>query len=114
MEKKKTAENIILIAFMVLICALSLIWLPLQKILDNENYENRELAERPDLTLENYGIFSGEFEAYFNDHIPFRNYFMTINNAIDVFIFRHSQIPGKAGAYMMMYEPGDLPRIRYP
>ncbi|MBO4899060.1 MAG: hypothetical protein J5509_02105 [Lachnospiraceae bacterium] len=101
MSKEKKAENIILIAFAVLICALSLIWFPLQNVLDNENYENRDLAVRPELTLDNYGTFSGDYDKFFNDHIPFRNYLMTLNNGLDFYVFRRSNSPnviiGKSG-----------------
>ena len=101
MSKEKKAENIILAAFIVLICLLNVIWLPLQGILDNENYENRDLAEKPVLTNETYETYSGDYETYYNDHIPFRNYLMTITNALDLYVFRRSSSPnviiGKSG-----------------
>ena len=112
MSKKKTAENIILTAFIVLICLLNVIWLPLQGILDTENYENRDLAEKPELTLEAYETYSSDFETYYNDHIPFRNYLMTINNALDFYIFRRSSSPnviiGKSG--WLFYETTEADR----
>ncbi len=112
MSKKKIAENIILAAFIVLICLLNVIWLPLQGMLDNENYENRDLAEKPKLTLEAYETYSSDFETYYNDHIPFRNYLMTINNALDFYIFRRSSSPnviiGKSG--WLFYETTEADR----
>ena len=90
MSKKKIGPRIILGAFIVIICFSWLIWIFAEKYVDTENYENRELAVQPELTVDNYSTFSEEYETYFNDNLQFRNNLITINTAIDYFIFKKS------------------------
>ena len=90
MVKKKIGPGIILAAFIVIICFSWLFWFFLGKYADSTNYENRELAVKPKLTIDNYGTFFEEYDSYFNDNIPFRNNLITINTAIDYFLFNIS------------------------
>lgn len=89
-KTKNIGNKIILTAFIVLICFPWLFWIFLEKYVVSTNYENRNPAERPKLTLDNYGTYPKEYDAYFNDNIPFRNNLIIINNAIDYFIFNRS------------------------
>lgn len=88
--KRRISSGIIFGAFIIILCFPWLLWILSGKFVDSSNYENRELAMQPELTLDNYGTFSQEFDLYFNDHIPFRNNLITINSAIDYFIFNKS------------------------
>lgn len=90
MRTKKIGFRIILMAFIVIICFSWLLWIFLEKYVDATNYENRELAARPRLTVDNYKTFPAEYNSYFNDNIPFRNSLVTMNAAIDYFIFHKS------------------------
>lgn len=83
-------QIIILTAFFVIICFSWLLWFFLAKYVDTTNFENREMAVKPDLTLDSYAKFAEEYETYFNDSIPFRNNLITLNNSIDYFIFQKS------------------------
>lgn len=58
--------------------------------IDEENYENRNLAGRPVLSINNYKTFPAEYEAYYNDNISFRKQLIRLNNSIDYFIFKQS------------------------
>lgn len=60
--------------------------------LDTENNENRALAELPEWSLKNLPGFPLEFEAYYNDHIPFKNYFVRLNNKINTKLFRSASL----------------------
>ncbi len=51
------------------------------------NNENREMADKPILTTNNYENFSKEYEQYFNDNLPFRNQMIQFHNSIDYFLF---------------------------
>lgn len=62
----------------------------LEKYLDSENYENREIAEKPVLTRDNFDTFEEEYELYFNDNIPYRNELVRLNSALELFCFRDS------------------------
>lgn len=73
MKEKKTGRVMILIAFVVIICLSKGIWFFSEKYLDAANYENRQMASQPRLTLENYGTYSADYTAYFNDNLQFRN-----------------------------------------
>lgn len=90
MKEKRIAHKIIISAFIIIICSPWFLWIFLEKFVDTTNYENREMAVRPSLTLDNYGTYSEEYEKYFNDNIPFRNNMITLNNAIDYFVFKKS------------------------
>lgn len=87
MMKQKMGPKIILAAFIVLICCPHFIWIFVEKYADSTNRENRELAARPEFSLDNYGVYSDEYDNYFNDHIPFRDYLIALNFMTDYFVF---------------------------
>lgn len=90
MKKRDTGLKIILGVFIMVICLSWFWWAVFGRFFDSTNYENRELAPMPQLTAENYRTFTEEFTAYFNDHLPFRSALITLNNAIDYFLFGRS------------------------
>lgn len=81
----------------------------LEGFLDSENYENREKAEKPVLTLRNYRTFPQEYETYYNDNIPYRNQLIRLNNSIDYYLFKKSSnkdvVIGKDG--WLLYEKAE-------
>jgi hypothetical protein len=87
MEERKIGRIIILVAFAVIICGSRGIWFFTEKYVDATNYENRNMATRPELTLDTYENFSKEYTSYFNDNLQFRNNLITMNSAIDYFGF---------------------------
>ena len=90
MKERKTGRIIILCAFVIIICCSKGIWFFTEKFIDSDNYENREMAARPSLTLDSYGAFSADFTRYFNDNLQFRNVFIQLNSYVDYFGFRRS------------------------
>lgn len=90
MKEKNIGLKIILTAFIAFICASWLIWFFLEKYADTTNYENRQMTAQPRLTLDTFKQFPKEYTSYFNDNIPFRNNLVTLNNAIDFFVFKKS------------------------
>lgn len=93
MYKRKIGSGILLVTFITIMCSSWLLWFLLKKFVDTTNYENREPAIKPQLSIDNYKNFSKEYEAYFNDNIPFRNNLITLHGAIDYFIFNKSSNP---------------------
>ena len=93
MKEKKWGPRIILAAFVVLICLYWVLWFFLREYADTTNHENRPLAAMPELSPEHYREIPKEFDSYFNDRLPFRNELVTLNNAIDFFVFRKSTNP---------------------
>ncbi len=65
-------------------------WYFLGPYIDSENYEKRDKGPRPVFTLQNYEAFPREWEAYYNDNIPFRNQLIRLNNSIDYYLFGQS------------------------
>ncbi len=90
MKEKKAGKIIILVSFVVLICLSKGIWIMSEKYLDTTNYENRELATRPEISVDNYMSYSTEYTEYFNDSLQFRNYLISLNTSIDRFVFKKS------------------------
>ncbi len=90
MKERKIGTIIIFSAFVIIICCSKGIWFFAEKYLDSTNYENRQMATRPLLTLDNYETFSSDYTSYFNDNLQFRNTLITINSAIDYFCFGRS------------------------
>ena len=90
MNEKNIGKRIILATFIIVICLSWLLWILLAKFVDTENYENRVLATKPELTVDSYKTYPSEYEKYFNDNMPFRNNLVTMNAAIDYFIFGKS------------------------
>ncbi len=93
MQERKISRIIILCAFAIIICCSKGIWFFAEKHLDSANYENRQMAARPELTIDSYKTFSKDYTSYFNDNLQFRNNLITINSAIDYFCFKKSSNP---------------------
>ena len=89
MKEKKIGHGIILGSF-IFLCISWILWIPLEQVVDSENYENREMTEKPSLTGANYKTFATEYESYVDDNLPFRNTLVQLNNEIDYFLFKKS------------------------
>ena len=90
MKTLKTSQKIFVAAFAVVLCGAWVLWLLLGRFTDNENYENRQLAEIPQWTAETAEQFPRDFESFFNDRLPFRNQMITLNSAVDYYVFGRS------------------------
>ncbi len=91
MKKHSLAQIIILAAFVLGICLPLPLWLVLGGRLKGGIFagggEMRDLAQMPVLTAENYASFPREFEAYLNDHMPFRDALITTGSVSDYLLF---------------------------
>lgn len=98
---RKSVRLLYVLLLVSVICLPQFFWFFLSDALNVENYENRELAERPNLTIAEYASFPKKYEAYFNDHLPFRNQLIELNARVDYFIFHRASndqvILGKEG-----------------
>lgn len=90
MGERRISRIIILCAFVAIICCSKGIWFFAEKYLKSANYENRQMASRPILALDNYATFPTDYTAFFNDNLQFREYLVLINNCIDFFVFDKS------------------------
>lgn len=87
---KKTKFFIALFAGSLLLP--NLVFFPFQKYFDTKNNENRELAAFPKIRAAGWENFSADFEAYYNDHVPFKNDFVKFNNMVDTSLFRTTKL----------------------
>lgn len=86
----KTVKNMYLAAFLVFLCLPWFFWLLLGKYTDSANHENRTMASKPQLHMETYKTYPEEYEAYFNDRIPFRNELVALNSWVNYRFFKTS------------------------
>ncbi len=88
--KKRMGSWILMIAFVAILCLSWVSWFVLQPWADNTNYENRQKASMPELSLATYSSFPDAFAEYLEDRLPFRNELMTLNSAVEYYLFRRS------------------------
>ena len=70
----------------------NLIWAGFSGHFDTENNENRELADFPQISLASMGEFPAEFEAFYKDHVPFKNALVNLSHFIDTEFFMTTKI----------------------
>lgn len=71
-----------------------IIYICFYEYFDNENYENRVFAEYPNINS-NFFNYPKEYEAYFNDYLPFKNEFSKLKNYTDIIIFKNILSKGR-------------------
>lgn len=99
---KKGIQFYYIAAFVVLLMLPVLFYRTIgNKLVDTTNYENRTLAAKPELSLQNLENYPSGFDNYFNDSLPFRNQLIFLNGLVDYKFFRtsssNSVIVGKDG-----------------
>ncbi len=81
-------RNKILISTFCVILVLPSVSYPfVKRYIDTENYENRELAEKPELSVTSVTEYPAAYEAWFDDHLPYKNQLQFINRALDLVVF---------------------------
>lgn len=85
---KQERKSKFIIAIFVLVLTIPSITYPFFKqFIDTTNYENRELASKPELDYSNYLEFPNLYEDYYIDHIAYKNQFIKLNNLINIKLF---------------------------
>lgn len=85
-------KKLFILLFLFSLAGPALLYPVLKPYVDTANYENRELAAFPDLSPGNFEHIPAEFEAYYNDHVPFKNYFVKLNNKIETEVFGKASV----------------------
>ena len=83
-------QKIWIVTFFVVICGAHLIWFAMKDRFGGENYENRTAAERPSFSFAQAEEFPAAYEAYYNDHLPFRDQLIRLGSGIEYYIFKGS------------------------
>ena len=90
---RETGTKILLIgSFAASLVLPTLVYPAVRSHLDQQNYENRELASFPELSAANFDNIPTEFEAYYNDHVPFKNLFVKVKTKLDLELLNESSI----------------------
>lgn len=85
-------QKILIVLFAGSLVLPGVVWAGFSGRFDTENNENRKLAEFPEVNLESLGDFPEQFEAYYKDHVPFKNDLVKFCNFIDTEFFRNTKI----------------------
>lgn len=81
-------RNKLLIAiFIFLLIGPNIIWKCMDGYIDIETTENRTLAEKPDLSLQNIFSYPQLYENYFNDHLAFKSQLVKACSLLDYKLF---------------------------
>ena len=70
------------LSFWGFILGLPLLYMVLGPRIDTENYENRNMTERPVFSISGIDAYPLQYEAYYNDNFPFRSKLITANSRI--------------------------------
>lgn len=83
---RKVKHKVIFYLFFFLLAAPPLSFPFMKNVVDSENHEKRKFAKAPELSLEKLWQFPGQFEAYFNDRLPYKNQLVMVNNIKNAYL----------------------------
>lgn len=85
----KIIKKIYVVLFVFALIGPGITFSILRKRIDVNNYQNRELYEFPNMSSASISQFPAELEAYYNDHLPFKNQLTWLNTYIDIKLFHN-------------------------
>lgn len=77
MKENKKTNYIFLAIFLFMLYAPTTSFFFLKDVVGEENLEKRTLTEKPILSFSNLADFPKQWDAYYNDHLPYRNQIVT-------------------------------------
>jgi hypothetical protein len=92
MEEGRTRAFIITVPFLALICFPLINWNN-RVVEDIRNFENRRLAQKPDLLHTPADSFPRRYESYFNDTFPLRSRMLRAYSVLNLKVWRKSPCP---------------------
>lgn len=105
MSKRITSAYVAV--FLLLFIMPSIIYFFFGDFFDRASSEQRSTAEKPTFSLESIADYPKAYEAYYNDHVPFRTQMIEANSILDYFLFKQSPVSkviiGKDG--WLFYNP---------
>lgn len=90
---KKSTAFIYNAALIILIICPVILFLLFGKYIHSENNENRALKEMPTFSVFDISSYPSEFEAFFEDNLPFKNSLVLVNSYINYKVFKTSNSP---------------------
>ena len=95
--------------FAVIIGTPHLSYILFYNFLDHTNYENRDMKAKPVFSVKDIESYPEQFEAYYEDVLPYRNQLIQLNSRVDYYIFKQSSstdvLLGRDG-WLFFCEPG--------
>jgi len=99
--KRKASSMLLAAVFLAVLFCPHLLWRVFGETLSGENLEKRTMAEKPVFSLEEAEAYPKAYEAYYNDHLPFRDQLIKLYNSLLYYGFGTSShenvIVGKDG-----------------
>lgn len=84
-------DKILILTFTSILIMPSVLWgVVFQN--NNNGLENRVLAQKPKLTLQNMTSFPKEYENYYNDNLPFKSKLVQLNGIIKIKLLKKSPV----------------------
>lgn len=80
-------NKLIIGIFIVTLIGPTILWIIVSGFINTENYENRTLASRPELSLATIEDYPQAYEDYYNDHLPFKNEVVNLKMKADYKLF---------------------------
>lgn len=90
---KKSTAFIYNAALIILIMCPVILFLLFGKYIHSENNENRALKEMPAFSVFDISSYPSEFEAFFEDNLPFKNSLVLVNSYTNYKVFKTSNSP---------------------
>ncbi len=87
---KKYVQIVWIISFAILFVLPYPLYSLMGNVVDTTNYENRELAVKPELNLLDLTSYPTAYDSYINDNIPFRNELVSLNSILNMRIYKKS------------------------
>ena len=85
-------KKLFILLFVLILIGPATAWPFVKGAFDQTNYETRELAEFPEISVQNFEQIPAQFEAYYNDHVPFKNLFVKVKTKLDLKLFGQSTL----------------------
>lgn len=87
---RNIARILLIAGFLAVLCLPHVLWAFVPEAERVSTGENRVLAPFPTLTPETIAAFPGAWEAWYDDHLPFRKQLVGLNNLLSYHVFRTS------------------------
>ncbi len=88
--RERIRERLWIGMFFLMLCGGQLCWLMGGSRTAQEGYENRTAAQRPVLSAGTIEEFPALYEAYYNDHLPYRDFLIRMNSGLEYYVFQTS------------------------
>lgn len=87
---KKISNLIMIIAFFLVLVFPPVYFEKVKDIIPQDTSENRKLAEKPEFSFEKINSYASDYEAYYNDNLPFRGIIRNLWTKFNFYILNES------------------------